>query len=230
MYAVDVLLPTARFAFSVEDGRTEVLPEHRSPEAYQRYRQLKRDRVVVGMTTFPNTVLLRGDRTVLVDPGLHLQNQPVLAALRARDVDPADLDLIVLTHAHLDHAGACVDVPGPVAVHGLERTEPDWAMVSGILADHPVTFLDGEAGRLVPGIDWALTPGHSAGSICLRVESEQGTVAVVGDTIGPLRADFDAMSPPSDEGPADELLAAWRLVRSWQPALIVPGHVPPFAL
>jgi glyoxylase-like metal-dependent hydrolase (beta-lactamase superfamily II) len=230
VYAVDVLLPTARFAFSVEGDSTVVLPEHRSPQAYALYQELKRDQPVVGMTTFPNSILLRGERTILVDPGLHLQNQPVLAALRARAVDPDVLDLIVLTHAHLDHAGACADVTGPVVVHGLERTEPDWAMVAGILELHRLTFLEGAAGEIAPGLEWALTPGHSAGSICLKVATAEGPVALVGDTIGPLREDFDAMSPAPGEGPADQIVAAWSLVRSWSPVRVVPGHLPPFAL
>ncbi|MGZ4198893.1 MAG: MBL fold metallo-hydrolase, partial [Thermoleophilia bacterium] len=59
------------------------------------------------MTTFPNTVLLRNGATILVDPGLLLANEPVVHALAARGVIPADVDLIALTHAHLDHAGAC---------------------------------------------------------------------------------------------------------------------------
>ena len=31
VYDVDILLPTARFVFSVEGGEVAVLPEHRSP-------------------------------------------------------------------------------------------------------------------------------------------------------------------------------------------------------
>ncbi|MGZ4199296.1 MAG: MBL fold metallo-hydrolase, partial [Thermoleophilia bacterium] len=133
MYSVDVLLPTARFAFWVDGGRVEVLPEHRSPEGYLVYEKLAAERRVVGMTTFPNTVLLRGPKTILVDPGIHLQNQPVVKALAAPGLGVDDLDFIALTPAHLDHAGACADVPGPVVVHELELDDPDRPMVAGLL-------------------------------------------------------------------------------------------------
>ena len=38
---VDVLIPTARFVFSVEGDTVDVLPEHRSPEAFVEYRALR---------------------------------------------------------------------------------------------------------------------------------------------------------------------------------------------
>jgi glyoxylase-like metal-dependent hydrolase (beta-lactamase superfamily II) len=227
MYAVDILIPTARWVFSVDEGRVDVLAEHRSPEAHDEYERWCAERPVVGMTTFPNTVLLRGERTILVDPGLHLQNEPVLRALEARGLGPGDLDLVVLTHAHLDHAGACIDVGSPVTVHELEMETPHWPAVGGVLELLGLTTLSGEAGELAQGVDWALTPGHCLGHISLRVATAEGPVVLCGDTIGPGRAAFDAMEP---EGPeAAELLASWRRIRDWRPMRIVAGHLPPFA-
>ncbi len=151
MYSVDVLLPTARFAFWVDGGRVEVVPEHRSPEGYVVYEELAAERQVVGMTTFPNTVLLRGPKTILVDPGIHLQNQPVIKALAAHGLGVDDLDFIALTHAHLDHAGACADVPGPVVVHELELDDPDRPMVAGLLPRERLRLLSGDEGELDAG-------------------------------------------------------------------------------
>jgi glyoxylase-like metal-dependent hydrolase (beta-lactamase superfamily II) len=226
-YELDILIPTARFVFSVEDGAVHVLPEHRSPEAFAEYRALRERQAVVGMTTFPNTVLLRGPRTILVDPGLPLQNEPVARALEARGLAAADVDLVVLTHAHLDHAGGCADVMAPVAVHEIETAAPYWALADGLLGPLPLERLTGEGGQLAPGIAWALTPGHCAGHISLAVETTQGRAVLCGDTIGPGRAEFDAMAPT---GPAAaSLLASWTRIRAWDPASIVAGHLRPFA-
>ena len=122
------------------------------------------------MTTFPNTVLLRGEKTIVVDPGLPLQNEPVVGALAARGLGPADVDLVVLTHAHLDHAGACADLPAPVAVHELEAQAPHWLLVGGLLEALPLQLLRGDEGELAPGVAWARTPGHCPGhiSLCVR--------------------------------------------------------------
>ena len=52
-YELDILIPTARFVFSVEGDAVEVLPEHRSPEAFVQYRALRDRAPVVGMTYHP---------------------------------------------------------------------------------------------------------------------------------------------------------------------------------
>jgi glyoxylase-like metal-dependent hydrolase (beta-lactamase superfamily II) len=226
MYEVDILIPTARFVFSVEEGRTRVLPESRSPEAFEEYRRLRDERPVVGMTTFPNTLLLRGAHTIVVDPGLPLQNEPVVRALEARGLAPGDVDLVVLTHAHLDHAGACADLMSPVAVHELETRSAAWTLVGGLLELLPQRLLRGEEGELAPGVIWARTPGHCDGHVSLRVDTTDGPVVLCGDTIGPGRAEFDVMRP---SGPAAAaLLASWRQIRAWEPARVIAGHLPPF--
>jgi glyoxylase-like metal-dependent hydrolase (beta-lactamase superfamily II) len=228
VYSVELLLPTARFAFAVEGDHVEVLPEFRSPEGSLAYQQLRQQHTVVGMTTFPNTVLLRGELTIVVDPGLHLQNEPVLRALESRGLSSDDVDQILLTHAHLDHAGACADLLAPVTVHELECSSPHWAAVSGILGRVPLTRMRGEEGEVAPGITWARTPGHTDGGVSFCVTTADGPVVLCGDIVGPQRRDFDVMEPPADEPGAAELLASWRRLRAWSPALLIAGHVPPF--
>jgi glyoxylase-like metal-dependent hydrolase (beta-lactamase superfamily II) len=228
VYTLDLLIPSARFVFAVDSDRVDVIPEHRPPEAFAVYAALKGDHDVVGMTTFPNSVLLRGPKTIVVDPGLHLQNEPVIAALAARGVDVADVDLIALTHAHLDHAGACGELEGPVAVHELELHDPGWPQVSGLLPRERLRLLRGESGELAPGITWLRTPAHTDGSVCYLVETTAGPVALAGDTIGPSRDAFDAMAAPDASDFSKALLAAWTAIRELQPALIVAGHLPPF--
>ncbi len=233
MYAVDILIPTARFAFSVESGEVRVLPEHRSPEAYAAYRRLRAERPVVGMTTFPNTILLHGDRargaaTILVDPGLQLQNEPVIKALAALGLSLDDIDLVALTHAHDDHACACVDLALPVAVHEHEIGAPHWPVVEGILAARELRVLRGSEGELAPGVRWALTPGHTPGGVTYSVDTEAGPTVICGDIVGPFRDRFDAMEP--DPGPdAAALLASWRRIRAFAPRRLIAGHLPPFA-
>jgi glyoxylase-like metal-dependent hydrolase (beta-lactamase superfamily II) len=227
VYDVDVLIPTARFVFSIDGGRVDVLSEHRSPEAFADYVKLQAQRPVVAMTTFPNTVLLRGETTVVVDPGmLLLQGEPMLHALEARGLGVGDVDSVVVTHVHADHAGGCAELMLPVAFHELELQAAHWPAVSGILDLLPRRLLVGEEGELAPGVLWARTPGHCDGHISLCVSTADGPVVLCGDTIGPSRAEFDAMTPT---GPAaDELLASWQRIRAWEPALIIAGHIPPF--
>lgn len=228
VYRVDVLIPTARFAFSVEDGAVDVVPEHRSPEAYVAYRELRGTKAVVGMTTFPNTVLLRGAATVLVDPGLRLQNQPVVRALAAVGLSVDDVDVVALTHAHDDHAFACVDLPLPVAVHEREIGAAHWPVIEGVLGRRDLRVLRGTGGELVPGVRWALTEGHTPGGVSYAADTPTGVTVVCGDVVGPRREPFDEMAP--EPGPeADALLASWRRLRAFEPDVVIAGHLPPFA-
>lgn len=229
MYALDILIPTARFVFAIEGDRVDVLSEHRSPEAFVGYQRLKAERELVAMTTFPNTILLRGPVTALVDPGMPLQNGPQVQALRQRGRTVPDIDFIALTHAHFDHAGACWDIDRPVYVHRAEKSDPAWSAVAGILAAREVRWLDGDEGTLPGGIGWVRAAGHTEGSVCYLAETEEGPVALVGDTIGPLRGSFDEMRPPEDCASAPGLLAAWTTIRGLNARTIVPGHLPPFA-
>jgi glyoxylase-like metal-dependent hydrolase (beta-lactamase superfamily II) len=230
MYTLDLLLPTARFVFAVAGSRVDVVSEHRSPEAFRLYSKLKCDHDVVGMTTFPNTVLLRGPRTILVDPGLHLQNAPVVQALARLGVEVSGVDLIALTHAHGDHAGACADLPLPVALHERELVDPAWPSISGVLSSDRLLELNGDSGELAPGISWTLTPGHSEGSVCYLVDTVDGPVVLAGDTIGPLREPFDAMIVPEDSPSGEQVLANWTTIRGLLPRRVIAGHLPPFDL
>ncbi len=74
-----------------------------------------------------------------------------------------------------------------------------------------------------------LTPGHCDGLITLLVDTDDGLVAIPSDCVGPLPEYFDQMALPEDFGPErDVLLEQWKRIRELDPALIVPGHYPPF--
>ncbi len=61
----------------------------------------------------------RADRTVLIDAGAGHTIGPTAGRLagnlRAAGVDPDDVDAILMTHLHLDHAGGLTDAAGAAA-------------------------------------------------------------------------------------------------------------------
>jgi glyoxylase-like metal-dependent hydrolase (beta-lactamase superfamily II) len=102
-------------------------------------------------------------------------------------------------------------------------------MVTGLLPTTRLRLLSGDEGELTPGITWVRTPGHTEGGVCFRVDTAEGLVVLAGDTIGPLRDDYERVAAGADTGPDAVLAASWRTIASWRATLLIPGHVPPFA-
>ncbi|GAT67930.1 MBL fold metallo-hydrolase [Planomonospora sp. ID91781] len=142
--------------------------------------------------------LLRGPagRTVLVDTGIGPQDGPAaswapvpgaLAAELARvGTAPQEVDTVVITHLHSDHAGGAVAGGAPVfpnAGYVLQRAEI--AAASEAVLDHvvrplgeQVRVVDGDA-DLSSGVRVVHAPGHTPGHQIVRV----GGLVLTGDLV-----------------------------------------------
>ena len=148
-----------------------------------------------------------GDTTILFDTGLSpravpglLRNDPLArfseADLLVRRLDgiglePGDVDVVVLSHLHYDHAGGAFLFPGSeIAVQQDEYSYAHYP--AGFLAtyyykknfDLPEQrwrLLDGDA-EIVPGVTVLRSDGHTPGHQSLLVElPESGPVILAGD-------------------------------------------------
>ena len=184
------------------------------------------------MVAFPNTLLVRGERDYLVDPGLIMQGAPVIGALNDLGVNPGEIKDVILTHLHFDHAEGLAAWPQRrTYVHRLETEAPYAQIVSGMLEMANLEVLEGEEGEIEPGVRWLRTPGHCDGLISLCIDTDDGLVVIASDCVGPLPEYFDEMDLPEDFGPErDELLEQWRRIRDLEPAVVIPGHNPPVEL
>jgi glyoxylase-like metal-dependent hydrolase (beta-lactamase superfamily II) len=139
-------------------------------------------------------------RTVLVDTGVGGSDSPasswapvpghLVDELAAAGVGPLDVDTVVLTHLHSDHAGGVVADGVPVfpnARHILQRAEVDWIEDAGpnpILERvlRPLTGLvhavDGNA-EVAPGVRVLLAPGHTPGHQVVEI----GSLTLTGDLV-----------------------------------------------
>jgi glyoxylase-like metal-dependent hydrolase (beta-lactamase superfamily II) len=230
--SVHVLVPAQRLVFAVSNGDADVAAVDDSADGFRRYKELQQGGRTAGMVAFPNTLLVRGERDYLVDPGLIMQGAPVIGALQELGVDPGDVKDVILTHLHFDHAEGLAGWPQRrVHVHKLETEAPYAQIVAGQLELANLEVLDGEEGEIEPGIRWLRTPGHSDGLISLLVDTDDGLVVIASDCVGPLPEYFDEMDLPEDFGPErEELLEQWRRIRELEPAVVIPGHNPPVRL
>jgi glyoxylase-like metal-dependent hydrolase (beta-lactamase superfamily II) len=229
MASVHVLLPAQRYVFAVSNGEADAATTDSSAGGFQRYKSLQQGGRTAGMVAFPNTLLIRGERDYLVDPGLIMQGAPLMGAMEELGVDPNQVKDVILTHLHFDHAEGLAGWPmRRTYVHRIETEAPYAQIVSGVLEMADLEVLDGEEGEMEPGVRWILTPGHSDGLISLLVDTDEGLVVIASDCVGPLPEYFERMELPEDFGPErDELLTQWQRIRDLDPANVIPGHNPP---
>jgi glyoxylase-like metal-dependent hydrolase (beta-lactamase superfamily II) len=232
MASVHILVPAQRHVFAVSNGEAEVATIDDSADGFRRYKSLQSGGRTTGMVAFPNTMLVRGERDYLVDPGLIMQGAPTIGAVAELGVAPEEITDVILTHLHFDHAEGLAGWPQRrTYVHRLETEAPYAQLVAGITEMANLEILDGEKGEIEPGLRWIRTPGHCDGLISLLVDTDDGLVVIASDCVGPLPEYFERMDLPVDFGPErEELLAQWRRIRDLRPHMVIPGHNPPVIL
>jgi hydroxyacylglutathione hydrolase len=207
--------------------------------------------IVLGQT---RVFLLLGERPVLVDTGNPGQGPTVVTRLAEHGVDPRDLGLIIITHAHRDHTGSLhflKEASGaPVLAHRLDADPISQGRDSPLGADscmgrllklllpegsassegvlEPDIVLDEDPFDLTPyGVCGRIlhTPGHTPGSLSLLMDSGE---AIVGDLVmGALLA----FGPPAIAFFAwskEESRESIRRVLATEPRIILSTHAGPF--
>ncbi|MDA0365131.1 MAG: MBL fold metallo-hydrolase [Chloroflexi bacterium] len=193
-----------------------------------------------GNLSYCGVTLLRGERVTLVDVGFQGRQALLIERLHAMGLEPTDIDRVVLTHAHWDHALNLLRFPNAEVVIHQDEYEyvqhphaDDWATpayTQDILrrASRVTTVADGE--ELESGVRVMAVPGHSPGSMAVLVETPEGVVGVVGDAL-PMRAAAMAPVPSArliffDEEAGER--SARRILDSCK--FVYPGHDRPFAI
>ena len=193
---------------------------------------------------------------VLVDPGPGSCIDTLRGLLKAQGIAVGDIQSVLVTHIHLDHAGATgllVEENPKIRVFVHEKGAPHmvdpsklissanqlWgeegvARLWGKVLPVPQANLQilGEHDRIVAGghaFDVRYTPGHASHHVSYF--DEQTGIAWVGDTAG-LRfgPTVFALAPTP---PPDIDLDAWRTsvntIRSWKPETVFITHFGPHA-
>ena len=123
-------------------------------------------------------------------PYFRTENQALDRVLNDIGVSPEDIDIVILTHLHWDHASNNHLFPNARFI--VQKKEYDYLItpVPEVKAGYEVDLVlrteyelvDGDV-NIIPGISVTLAPGHSTGMQCVVVETEAGKYILGGDLI-----------------------------------------------
>ena len=201
------------------------------------------------------TAILHGPRGLaLIDPGPSTTLDHLHRALERKGFGVGDITQLLLTHIHLDHAGAAgslVKLNPAIEVFVHERGAPHMADPERLIASAARLygedmgpfwgeFLPVPSARLRPlaggetivaggrELIVAYTPGHASHHVSYFDPASR--VAFVGDTAGIRRGSGAYVMPPTP--PPDIDLEAWRVseerILAWDPDTLFLTHFGPF--
>lgn len=200
-----------------------------------------------------NRYLIGDGSWMLVDTGIPLTERMVLGALERLHIEPHELRLILLTHGHVDHAGAASILRrrtgAKLAIHESDRELVElgrvvvpqmWnptarALVKPVMwiaslmrfAPAPVDIVIPDHGLELHdlGVRGRVihTPGHTRGSVSLVLDSGE---AFVGDLGGVARGPGGRAGIPPAGNDRQQILESWKRLFELGITRIYPGHGP----
>jgi len=156
--------------------------------------------------TCPTITLVRdGNLNIIVDPGVLDSQQILLDRLKEEGLSPEDIDVVFLTHSHLDHYRN-------IGMFRRAKTLEFWGIWTGGKCENwPAQF--------TKNIKIIKTPGHSADSLTMLVTTAEGVIAICGDVF--WQENYPLLDIYASE-PEKLLTSRQQVLESAD--FIIPGH------
>ena len=198
------------------------------------------------------------DKKILVDTGpcspkwsqkhhwplTRTKEQEPVNALKTIGINPEDIEIVILSHLHWDHAFnnhiftnaefivqkaelEYAIAPLPVHMKGYESVaigmKPDY------FTHTKYTIIEGDK-EIIPSVSVILTPGHSPGSQCIVVDTAKGKYVIAADTV-PLYENWFDGPPHMPHIPNTIHVGLVEYFKSFEKIekiadFILPGHEP----
>ena len=157
---------------------------------------------------------------------------------------PEQVDFVTISHMHFDHAGGTSRFPKAQFV--VQRRELEYAaaalphnsaakgafVAADVLAmvdlnwQGRVLLVDGDVEAVLPGVDVYLTPGHTAGTMTVCLDTVKGRVCYSSDAVYTWR-NLDEDIPLGLALNAGEAVESFKKIRRiLRGGRLIPGHEP----
>lgn len=153
-------------------------------------------------------------KNIIIDPGCN--REKLLGALAKENLKISDIDFVLLTHNHLDHALLSGIFPNAKVL----TTEEIYKNDNQVLHNNKIAETD---------LEIIQTPGHCNEHCSLVVPTEKGTYIVAGDVFWYVDGEEQttAINKPDDAHPAEVDMT--KLIESRKKILeiadwVIPGH------
>ena len=143
------------------------------------------------------------------------EEQYLDSRLRQLGLGPGDLDYVVLSHLHFDHAGNVRTFAGAGPRLVVNDKEKEWAFGyegafngAHLKADYEGIEFETISGdtEFLPGVSFIETPGHTPGTMAMKVDlPETGTMIFTSDAVYM----GDSYGPPATPAAIVNDLSAW---------------------
>ena len=126
--------------------------------------------------------LIKSDKNIIVDTGSFLDKNTLVESLKKENLTPEDIDIVVLTHLHLDHTVNTYLFKNAYILYKLRGG--NFAGLIGFPKEGKIKRFE-----LIDGIEVAkdvsilFTPGHSEDCISIVVNTPGGRIVIAGDAI-----------------------------------------------
>ncbi|MFK5980803.1 MAG: MBL fold metallo-hydrolase [Rhizobiaceae bacterium] len=197
---------------------------------------LKLDTGYLGISS---VVLIQvNSRNILFDTGGYATRAAVRRGLAQLGLEPKDVSIIVLSHAHFDHCQNLNMFPNAKIM--LSSAEFDYLQnpaedddgipfgLAGYLKEKDLEIFDGEF-DLYPDVSLFPTPGHTPGHYSMRlILPSKGTVILAGDAIKYPREAIQKKSDLAFDSAKNANKSILKILR--QADFVVPGHFSEFSV